>query len=218
MEKTKINALILDYGGVISKPQNPDCISRMCQVLGQDIDDFMDVYRSTRAGYDNGRLSAEAYWRTVVQRMGREPNDDVIKVLIQQDVEGWTEVNQAMLAFIAQSREKLHKLAIISNMTREALAFITEHSQWLTYFDACVFSFEVGVNKPDSRIYEICLDRLTIPAQACLFVDDSEENVLGARRTGMHGIHYTSFPRFLQELEENYELSNGLALDTGEYK
>ena len=132
MEKTKISALILDYGGVISKPQNPDCISRMCQILGQDIDDFMDVYRSTRAGYDNGRLSAEAYWRTVVQRMGREPNDDVIEVLIQQDVEGWTEVNQAMLAFIAQSRTQLHKLAIISNMTRETLVYMTEHFQWLT--------------------------------------------------------------------------------------
>ena len=58
MEKIKIRALILDYGGVISKPQNPENVHTMLQILKQDdADDFRKVYESKRANYDNGQLS-----------------------------------------------------------------------------------------------------------------------------------------------------------------
>ena len=213
MEKTKISALILDYGGVISKPQNPDRVKQMRQLLGLDSDDFVKIYRRTRAEFDNGQLSAEAYWRSAIKGCGLEPNDADVQFLIQQDMASWTEVDEAMLAFIAQSKGQVHKLAIISNMPRETRIYIAENFQWLKYFDECVFSCEVGINKPAPEIYQICLDRLAIPAQSCLFVDDSEENVLSAMRSGMHGIHFASFPQFRRDLGENYILVNGLKQD-----
>lgn len=54
-----------------------------------------------------------------------------------------------------------------------------------------VGSADIGVVKPDRRIYEIALERAGVPAERCLFVDDRKENVDAAVALGMAGLHYT---------------------------
>ena len=51
-------------------------------------------------------------------------------------------------------------------------------------FETVVDSGFVGVRKPEARIYEMTLERLGLPAEACLFVDDLDPNIEGARRAG----------------------------------
>jgi putative hydrolase of the HAD superfamily len=207
MGKTRIRALVLDYGGVISKPQNPENVSKMLQILNQDEDDFRSVYREKRDNYDNGQLSGEEYWHSILQHYGLEQNDSNVTKLIQEDIESWTQIDDSMIQFIKENREKLHKLAIISNMTRDCLVFMKKHFQWLELFDELTFSCEVGKNKPNAKIYEAFLCRIEIPPQECLFADDLAENVDGAIKSGMNVIHFKSFLQFRQELEQNYRLS-----------
>ena len=207
MGKTRIRALVLDYGGVISMPQNSDNVNNMLQILSQDHNDFMDVYRSKRENYDNGRLSGEEYWHSILQHYGLEKNDSKVTNLIQEDVKSWTQLNDSMIQFIKESRGRLHKLAIISNMTGDCLVFMKKHFQWLELFDELIFSCEFGMNKPDTQIYEACLSRIEMPPQECLFVDDSVENVNGAMKSGIEVIHFKSFFQFWQELDKNFYLS-----------
>jgi len=207
MRQTRIRALVLDYGGVISKPQNPDNVNNILQILRQDDNDFGNVYKSKRENYDNGQLSGEEYWLSILQHYGLEQSDSKVINLIQEDVKSWTQINDSMIQFIKEIRGKLHKLAIISNMTSDTLAFMKKHFQWLELFDELIFSCELGKNKPDTRIYEACLNRLELPPQECLFVDDSVENVHGAMKSGMKVIHFKSFLQFWQELDKNFRLS-----------
>ena len=207
MGKTRISALVLDYGGVISKPQNPDNVNNILQILSQDDNDFRNVYQSKRENYDDGQLSGEEYWLSILQHYGLDQNDSKVTNLIQEDVKSWTQINDPMIQFIKESRGKLHKLAIISNMTMDVLAFMKKHFQWLELFDELIFSCEFGKNKPDTRIYEACLSSIEIPAQECLFVDDSVKNVDGAMKSGMKVIHFKSFLQFRLELDQNYRLS-----------
>jgi putative hydrolase of the HAD superfamily len=204
MGKTKIRALILDYGGVISKPQNPDNVNNILKILSQDESDFRNVYHSKREDYDNGQLSGEEYRLSILQQYGLDQNDSQVINLIREDAKSWTQINDSMIQFIKESREKLHKLAIISNMTSDILSFMKKHFQWLELFDELIFSCEIGMNKPDTRIYEACLSRIEIPPHECLFVDDSAENVHGAIKSGMKVIHFKSFFQFWQELDKNF--------------
>jgi putative hydrolase of the HAD superfamily len=56
-------------------------------------------------------------------------------------------------------------------------------------FDATVFSCDVGVSKPDPRIYEIACERLDVDAGDCLFVGDGANDELpGAERAGMAAV------------------------------
>ncbi len=207
MKKTKIRALILDYGGVISKPKNPENVNNILQILKQDYNDFWKVYQGKRENYDNGKISGEEYWISILQHYGLEQNDSEITNLIQEDVKSWTQINDVMIQFIKESRGKLHKLAILSNMTRDTSAFIKRHFQWLELFDELIFSWEIEINKPDARIYEACLSKLQISPHECLFVDDGIENVNEAMKLGINAIYFRSFPEFRQELDKNFILT-----------
>ena len=44
--------------------------------------------------------------------------------------------------------------------------------------------------KPDPRIYRLAADRLSLPIEECLFIDDKEPNVVAARELGMSTVHY----------------------------
>jgi putative hydrolase of the HAD superfamily len=206
MKKTGIRALILDYGGVISKPQNLDCFQEFLQVLEIDESRFMDVYYAQRKNYDNGKLSGKEYWLKILDQLDLEPNDSLTDDLIRADVKSWTEINRSMIEFIEESRRNVEKLAIISNMMRDTLAYMKSHFEWLEFFDDQIYSCKIGINKPDIRIFEFCLNRLDISPQACLFVDDSQKNVQGALKSGMKVIHYKSFAQFSKEFSREYYL------------
>ena len=206
MKKTGISALILDYGGVISKPQNLEHFQEIIRVLGTNENYFMEVYYTYRKDYDNGQLSGKEYWFKILQHFGHEPNDSFANNLIKVDVKSWTEINRSMVGFIEESRDRVEKLAIISNMMRDTLAYMKSHYEWLKIFDEEIYSCEIGINKPDIRIFEFCLKRLGISPQACLFVDDSQRNVFGAVKSGMNVLHYKSFAQFSQEFNQEYFL------------
>ena len=139
MEKTIIKALVLDYGGVISKPQNSDNVSNILQILNISDNDFLRVYTSKRENYDSGQLTGEEYWLSILHHYHIERSDSKIKNLIQEDIKSWTQINDSMIQFIKESKPKLRKLAIISNMTRDILAFMNERFSWLKLFDDLVF-------------------------------------------------------------------------------
>ena len=82
MEKTRIRSLILDYGGVISKSQNIDNVNSFLKILEQDDNDFRNVYINKRKNYDNGQLSGEEYWFSILQHYDLEKNDSNLPVLV----------------------------------------------------------------------------------------------------------------------------------------
>ena len=55
-------------------------------------------------------------------------------------------------------------------------------------FDDVVDSCEVGMRKPDARIFELALDRLGATAERTLFVDDAPGNIAGAEAVGLHTV------------------------------
>jgi putative hydrolase of the HAD superfamily len=59
----------------------------------------------------------------------------------------------------------------------------------------------VGTRKPEPEIYALTLERLGLPAAACVFVDDLEPNVEAARDAGMEGIVFRDTAQAIAELE-----------------
>jgi putative hydrolase of the HAD superfamily len=195
-----VRALVLDYGGVLSLPQDPASVGRMVEHLGVDEELFRRVYRRNRPAFDSGAVTGEQYWRRVVKGCGLDPERLDLGYLIAQDVQSWTQLNEAMVWFVQDVRQRVHRLAMISNMTMNTLVSMRRNFNWLALFDECVFSCELGSNKPGREIYEHCVRRLGIEAKECLFVDDSAENVQGARAVGMAAIRFECVGPFLAAL------------------
>jgi HAD superfamily hydrolase (TIGR01509 family) len=64
-----------------------------------------------------------------------------------------------------------------------------------------VISAEVGLVKPDERIYRLALEEMHARAEESVFLDDVLANIEGARAVGMQGIHFTHPERSLDELK-----------------
>lgn len=67
-------------------------------------------------------------------------------------------------------------------------------------FDAVVVSGEVGVGKPDRRVYELAARRIGVAPAACVYVDDVRAYVAGAVAVGMTGVHHTAAESTVEEL------------------
>ncbi|WP_158892483.1 HAD-IA family hydrolase [Amycolatopsis anabasis] len=101
-----------------------------------------------------------------------------------------------LLAAVDELRDRGIRTALLSNAAGGGSA----RRRLEPYFDAQVFSGEVGVAKPDARVYLLTADLLRLPAAACVLVDDSPGNVRGAVAAGMVGVHHTSVADTLSEL------------------
>ncbi|HYD09050.1 MAG TPA: HAD family phosphatase [Acidimicrobiales bacterium] len=80
-----------------------------------------------------------------------------------------------------------HRLGILSNNVRE-FATYWRSTVPLDLFDVVVDSCEEGIRKPDHEIYRRTASRLGVAPEACVFLDDSADNVRAAVELGMTGI------------------------------
>jgi putative hydrolase of the HAD superfamily len=74
-------------------------------------------------------------------------------------------------------------------------------------FDATVISGEVGLHKPEPEIYRLGAERIGVPPDACVFVDDLRENIAGAEAVGMTAILHRGAETTIPELERLLGLS-----------
>ncbi len=69
-------------------------------------------------------------------------------------------------------------------------------------FNHIVISAEVGVAKPDPKIFQIALEQAGVQAKEAVFVDDFYVNIEGCEKVGMKGIHFKDAASALQQLKE----------------
>jgi HAD superfamily hydrolase (TIGR01509 family) len=106
-------------------------------------------------------------------------------------------VEPPLLTVVREVRGHGVKTALLSN----ADGLWAPPREWDGLFDAAVVSGEVGMAKPDVDIYLFTAGQLGLEPGECVFVDDLAVNVRGAAKAGMVGVHHTSLPATVAELE-----------------
>ena len=99
---------------------------------------------------------------------------------------------------LAELRERGTPLYGLSNFSAETFPPTVQRFDFLRWLHGMVISGDVGVIKPDPRIYEILLARFAIDPHRAVYIDDVAANVEGARPFGIHGVHFTT-PVVLRE-------------------
>jgi putative hydrolase of the HAD superfamily len=132
---------------------------------------------------DLGRISDEEFYGQLGALSGQTA-DDVRAVF--DDI---TFIDKDMVLLIARLK-KSYKTGLLSNSSIEYLSRIIARHELESLFDAMTISAEVGIIKPDPRIFEHILDRLGVGAAEAVLIDDNPRNVEAASRLGIKGIVY----------------------------
>ncbi len=94
------------------------------------------------------------------------------------------------------------RLVALSNWSAEMFPVARERFDFLAWFEGIVISGEVGVNKPDSRIFGHLLERFGIEPGEALFIDDSPANIDAATALGFRVIQFTDATALRRELAQ----------------
>lgn len=152
----------------------------------------------------------QAYELMQLSTIGVIPHDEFISELatlsgkteseVEQDLRNDDHKNTDLLEYIKELKQQGLKIGLLSNVGNNWIReeFLTAEEQAL--FDDMVMSFEVGMNKPDPRIYQLACERLGVQPKESVFIDDIERYCVAAEAEGLQAILYTDLHSMKQKL------------------
>ncbi|NBE94267.1 HAD family phosphatase [Nonomuraea sp. KC401] len=209
MEVVVVTGVLIDWGGVLTTSMS-DSIGRWIREDRIDADHYYVVMRemiehayrdgggeNTVHALERGELDGSAFERDLAARLltldGVPP---VAEGLLERMFAGFERV-EAMYDMLRDVRKNGLKTCLLSNSWGNAYP----RDGWDVLFDAVVISGEVGMRKPEPRIFHHALDRIGLAGEDCVFIDDIEANILAARALGIAGIHHRDADTTIAELE-----------------
>ena len=196
-----IQAVLFDYGVVLSGSPNPAAWARMLAITGLPEAEFHPAYWAPRHDYDRGVHTGSGYWLAAGRHAGLELSEAQIADLIEADNAMWTQVNQPMVDWALRLQSAGTPTGVLSNLGDAMTAGVLARQPWLSGFDYLLWSHALKLAKPEPEIYRHASEGLGFPPEQILFIDDRQDNVSGGRAAGMTVILYTTQPNFEAELE-----------------
>ncbi|MGQ4808278.1 Alpha-D-glucose 1-phosphate phosphatase YihX [Candidatus Entotheonellaceae bacterium PAL068K] len=181
-----IAAVIFDYGNVLTRTLDPEPRAAWERQLDLEPGALERTVHNEQSwiAAQCGHLSPEAHWHQVGTVLGLAP---AAIAGLRADFYRGDVLNTVLVARIDQLRAAGLRTALLSNFSTELRRHLTTHNL-LHRFGHIVISAEIGVMKPTTAAYQAVLDRLAVPAPACVFIDDQPTNIEAAQALGLHGI------------------------------
>jgi putative hydrolase of the HAD superfamily len=199
----RIDAVLFDYGQVLSGPPNPAAWATLRAVSGLDEERLHEAYWKFRHDYDRGALTGRTYWEAVAAHAGVTFNAAQMAELLAVDIDVWTDLNQPMVEWAQQLQRAGVRTGILSNIGDAIGEGVVARLAWLTGFEFCGWSHAMRTAKPDPAIYLLAAEALKTAPRNILFIDDRAENVAAAANLGMQAVHYTTHPGFERTMREH---------------
>ena len=140
----------------------------------------------------NAEQDAGRTWRDAVETLVAAHPDQ--RDLIVAYDERWAEMLggpiEGTVAVLADLRRAGIRLAALSNWSAEKFPIARERYPFLDWFETVVVSGEVGIAKPDPRIFRHLLDQTGFAPEATIYVDDVPANVTVAADLGMVALRF----------------------------
>jgi putative hydrolase of the HAD superfamily len=185
MPSNRWDAVIFDYGRVLSIAPSADELQQFAALVGVTEPPFFEIYSATRHDYDRGLTDFRQHWQAFCDAAGVKLGPAQVERIAEMETLMWLRVNPEALALAREIKAQGLRIAILSNMPHDLLAYVRREYDWLDEFEVKIWSCEFGVIKPDLVLYRACLDALACEPERTLFFDDRPNNVEAARELGM---------------------------------
>ncbi len=195
-----IKAVIFDLGGVLLRTEDFTPREVLAERLNMDRHELEELIFGGDSGgkAQRGEISVQQHWEHVRYLLGISP--DEFKAILDEFF--YTDKLDESLVEYVRTLHKAYKTALLSNSADDLRQRIAEKWHFEDAFDLMIISAEVGVAKPDPKIFRIALEQLTIPADETVFVDDFQRNVEAAKEMGIHAIRFIDAQQIREELDQ----------------
>jgi putative hydrolase of the HAD superfamily len=143
-----------------------------------------------------GTLPDEKFWDYVNNSFNLNKN---MEEWVELFMKGY-EVDPDIEKLVQIIRKNGYKTCICSNNFKSGIQALDNKFHFLSNFDVVVFSYEVGVRKPDKKIFQTLIDKSGVKPEEIVFSDDNPEKLSGAKELGINTFVYENFEQFQKEL------------------
>jgi 2-haloacid dehalogenase len=198
LEVTRSTVVVFDLGGVLID-WDPRYLYRQLFDDADEMESFLAEVTTAEwnAHQDAGRPWVEAIEILVAQHRERR---ELIEAFHQRWPEMLAGEVPGTVDVLADLRATGVRLAALSNWSAEMFPVARERFEFLAWFEGIVISGDVGVNKPDPRIFLHLVKQFEIEPAAALFIDDSPANIDAATALGFRAIQFTGATRLRRDL------------------
>jgi epoxide hydrolase-like predicted phosphatase len=192
-----IRAVYFDLGGVIFRTEDKSPRTKLAESLGLDYAGIERIVFESKSSYQAsiGAISEEEHWRNTVYALNL-PESEVARV--RDSFFDGDRVDQVLVDFLRSLRPNV-KVGLISNAWSGLRTWIV-NQKFDDAFDVMIFSSEIGVTKPDARIYQRALEKFNIRPEQAVFFDDIPANIAGAQTVGMRGFVFQTTEQAIAEI------------------
>ncbi len=144
----------------------------------------------------HGEVNEKEFWRSVKDEGNWNISTKKLKEAVRKnfsEIEGTREI-------IEELKNKRYKMGLLSVHAKEWIDHLEKRFDYHKLFHSILYSFEVGVSKPDKKSYQLILEKLDAKPEECLFIDDHEKNIAAAKELGISTIHFKNSIQLKEEL------------------
>jgi putative hydrolase of the HAD superfamily len=193
-----VRGLLVDFGGVLTSNVF-DSFRAFCREEGIDPESVRRLFREDPEALrlvrrlEVGEIEEDEF----SERFGTLLGIDDRAGLVDR-VFGGIEPDEVMVAAVKRARGAGIRTGLLSNSMGTGRY---DRAAFPELFDGVVISGEVGLHKPQPEIFRLGCERIGLPPEECVFVDDLRENCDGAEAVGMTAILHRGADTTIPELE-----------------
>ena len=207
---SNVKALVIDFGGVLTSPLQIAMV-RFSMELGIELQDLVRVALKAYSGesddlvhdFETGHVTEEEFCKAFAQRLKDETGVEVESERLVDRIFSGLEIVEEMMEIVITIRRAGFKTALCSNSWGLGLY---PYDRFPEMFDVVVISGEVGMRKPNRNIFDLTVEKLGLPAETCVFVDDHPGHLKGAADLGMQTVLHRTPDETIAELRRLFEL------------
>lgn len=194
-----IKAIIFDLGGVLLRTMDFTGREGLAASLNMDRHELEEFIFGGDSGdrAQRGEITVQQHWENLRYQIGYTPQE--FKILLDEFFA--RDVLDEDLVDYVRRLHKGYKTALLSNAWDDLRQVISEKWHFEDAFDLMIISSEVGMAKPDPRIFQQALDRLRVTASETIFVDDFQRNVQAALAMGIKAVRFQNPQKMRDDLE-----------------
>lgn len=206
---TNIKAIIFDVGGVLAIGSkldkhrgrlHPTAVHEdIAKQLKISLDQWFDSIDTAYANAIEGKISKKKVLKAISKNVNI--SESQLRKIVLKAYQKNFKQNTILFNRIFKLKEKGYKIAVLSDqwyLSKEALMPSTLYKK----FDEVVVSCDIGMRKPNPKMYKLLLRKLKIGPKHVLFIDNQGWNIKPAKKLGMKTILYKNNKQLFKWLDK----------------
>ncbi|MDD5292624.1 MAG: HAD family phosphatase [Candidatus Omnitrophica bacterium] len=207
---TSERAILFDLGKVLIDFDHNIAVGKIKRFCGMDEKSIYNLFFDSGITdkFERGVISPFDFFQEVKKMLNADME-------YKEFVPIWNEIftpHPGMIEVIESLKDN-YPLYLVSNINEMHFKYLEEKfSGYFKYFSYMFLSYELGLRKPDARIYEYIIDYIKLSPKNITYTDDRPELIEAARKSGIDAFVFESTDAFIEELSRR-NIKLDLALD-----